>query len=134
METLHLDSAADGGAKNFQGSSASNKRGDQPLPVYNSNMLELNMMTKLAYKENNGVAQKKKGVKTATSMPPPKPRSTKDKILAQRAKEKELNKYQTLYDAKIAECQHSQPQIEPILIKLWDLGGQPDLHTTLDSN
>ena len=59
--------------------------------------------------------------------------NNKDRILQERAKEKELIKFQTAYDAKLRECYDQQASIEPLLIKLWDLAGQPDPHMTIDS-
>ena len=55
-------------------------------------------------------------------------------MLEQRAREKELSRFRSQYEAKLKECHDQQAIIEPILVKLWDLAGQPDVHATLDSH
>ena len=63
-----------------------------------------------------------------------RPMSNKDRTLKMRAEEKALNRFKAAYDAKLQRCQEAKARIEPILVKLWDLAGQPDSHGTIEDD
>ena len=64
---------------------------------------------------------------------PHRPMNIKDRELMQRAKAKELKKFTEAYDVKMREFQEKRHLMDPILIKLWNLAGQPDPHPALES-
>ena len=75
-----------------------------------------------------------KGMKVAniTQNRSNQPLSNKDIILQMRAQEKELDKFKAAYEAKLNECNEEKHTIEPVLVKLWDLAGQPDPHGLME--